>query len=73
MAAGSLPAPGTKHGPCMEACQHRDCQLTREDAAEICIICGEPIGYNRRFYQEEQGKVHSLCLYNQKFEKEVLL
>lgn len=28
MAAGTLPAPGSEHGPCADGCEHRDCEAT---------------------------------------------
>lgn len=57
MAAGTLPQPGTKYGPCFDPCQHLDCAETRRMAALRCRICKEPIGYDddtyhSRFYQE---------------------
>lgn len=53
MAAGSLPAPGTKYGPCKKTCAHADCAAARREAAAICRICGEAIGYENAFYQED--------------------
>ena len=65
MAAGVMPAPGTEYGPCEDECQHRDCAATRERAAFICRYCGEPIGYDTRFYIEGRPidllAVHALC------------
>ncbi len=68
MAAGALPAPGTTYGPCEPSCAHTDCALTREMAASACRYCGEPIGYDTRFYSEGQGEnprrfrhVHMVC------------
>lgn len=51
MAAGTLPAPGTKLGPCIDPCTHADCACTRAMAAATCDPCREPIGYETRFYQ----------------------
>lgn len=48
MAAGFLSKPGTEHGPC-EECKHTDCAMTRRIAESDCEICGEPIGYEKRF------------------------
>lgn len=50
MAAESLPTPGTKHGPCANACAHRDCAATRQLAATKCIYCRRPIGFDKPFY-----------------------
>ena len=52
MAAGVLAAPGTEYGPCDSECRHTDCALTRAMADDLCTICGEPIGYDIRFYGE---------------------
>jgi hypothetical protein len=62
MAAGSLPAPGTKLGPCKKACKHRDCAATREDAAEECLECSKPIGYETLFYRVAPRElIHARC------------
>lgn len=63
MAPGSLPAPGTEFGPCAEACAHRDCNVTRADAAKLCNVCTKPIGYNTLFFQEDGWKklTHARC------------
>lgn len=50
MAAGTLPAPGTRLGPCAELCEHRDCAETRRMAAALCSYCRKPIDYEVRFY-----------------------
>jgi len=68
MAYMILPKPGSKYGPCEENCSHRDCKATREDAAKICRICREPIGYKTAFYKDSQttdGLVHASCLMNE--------
>mgnify|MGYP000847689096 CR=1 FL=1 len=51
MAAGILQKPGSKFGPCGEACRHLDCADTRKIAATECPYCSKPIGYGRLFYQ----------------------
>jgi hypothetical protein len=56
------PQPGSKDGPCLEACAHTDCAATRELAARTCIGCAEPIGYERRFFREDSGDpIHVAC------------
>lgn len=62
MAAGTLPKPGTKLGPCkskrdgvVKGCSHRDCLTTRRMAEEVCRFCGDMIGYDRRFYTDPQN------------------
>ena len=66
MAASILPMPGTEYGPCAVACFHTDCAHTRRMAAMNCPFCNEPIGYERRSYDEgEPGVldlVHAVCL-----------
>jgi len=44
--------PGTKYGPCVNKCDHKDCAESRADAAAPCVICGEPIGYDVDFYTD---------------------
>jgi hypothetical protein len=53
MAYSTLPEPGTRLGPCLDACKHKDCALNRADAARICW-CGEIIGYGVRYMKDEE-------------------
>lgn len=75
MAAGVLSEPGGEHGPCVvRTCGHRDCDAVRAIADARCPHCGEPIGYDRRFYAGPAGgeatqAEHALCL-EQKIEAE---
>jgi len=67
VAAGTLPAPGTKLGPCADACEHRDCAQTRAEAEQTCRVCDKPIGYETRFYVDSIQRavrklVHAACL-----------
>lgn len=64
MAAGVLPEPGTKAGPCEPAdCLHIDCAQTRRDALTTCKFCGEPIGYGRAFFRANGSLLaHRNCL-----------
>ena len=57
MAAATLPAPGTTVGPCAEPCAHVDCTATRKIAETCCAYCGEPIGYDTRFYRMNCGNM----------------
>jgi hypothetical protein len=61
MAAGVLPAPGTRYGACINPCEHHDCQATRNQAKAACAECSKPIGYNRRFYSQDNGLAHADC------------
>ena len=71
MAAGTIPSPGSKYGPCADECAHTDCACSRTMAGGICTICGGEIGYERAFYQQRGGKeaergvglVHAACVY----------
>ena len=67
MAAGSVPIPGSLTGPCEPQCAHVDCAFQRKLAASCCRICGKPIGYENRFYQDPKTPtgtawVHAICI-----------
>lgn len=71
MAAGVLPKPGTKLGPCTTECQHRDCAENRFIAGCECRFCRKSIGYGARFYLDPEAApatpddrrwVHAVCL-----------
>lgn len=62
MAAGRLQKPGSAHGPCVGDCEHTDCALTRRMIGTLCGICGRPIGYDVRFYDEEGELFHADCI-----------
>lgn len=66
MAWSILPPPGTEYGPCEDSCEHTDCALTRKMASKVCRICGRPIGYSAKFYEDpddKDGLVHAVCLW----------
>lgn len=55
--------PGSKYGPCVNECEHRDCEASRRLVVKVCRICNERIGYETRFYFEGNNHpVHGLCL-----------
>lgn len=68
MAAGTIPKPGSKLGPCSATvgrgielnCGHVDCQASRATAASICTICNTAIGYETRYYnqRDDQFELH---------------
>src|SRR5437899_9565048 len=60
MAAGKLPKPGSRNGPCAEECAHTDCRLTKRWAQERCLHCGEAIRYETRFYRTEEVFAHAV-------------
>jgi hypothetical protein len=71
MAAGILPSPGTKLGPCGGDCGHRDCDETRFIAACVCRFCQHAVGFETRFYldpdaapatPDDRRWVHAMCL-----------
>lgn len=63
MAAGVLPKPGSKLGPCKKACEHRDCAETKRDAAALCRFCQKAIGYGESFIRARLTGVlaHAWC------------
>lgn len=67
MAAGRISPPGAKYGPCQDECKHRDCKNSRETSEQPCEVCGEPIGYDKSFYQAENWTklTHAVCLETQ--------
>lgn len=63
MAVGYLPKPGSEVGPCVLGCEHKDCRATTAKAEGICGLCGQPIGFGRGFYDDnDHGTVHASCL-----------
>jgi hypothetical protein len=70
----TIAGPGTEFGPCQDDCQHTDCAATREMATSKCTICGEPIDYETKFYQEEPGKyAHALCVWEREEQRQARL
>ena len=62
MAALALPAPGTEYGPCADQCARTDCAATRTMADRNCVGCADKIGYEQRFYREDDGSyLHMKC------------
>ena len=59
MASGFLAKPGYEFGPCLEMCEHFDCQKTRSMAEQRCRFCGQPIGFKKRFYTDPNDETHS--------------
>ena len=56
MAAVQIAKPGTQYGPCIEKCEHTDCDATRKMAQALCSLCEKPIGYGVRFFIDEGGR-----------------
>jgi hypothetical protein len=46
----TMSKPGDKYGPCKRKCKHKDCEATRKEAGTPCLHCGEPIGYETKYY-----------------------
>jgi len=61
MAAGLISKPGTEYGPCEGSCTHSDCKSLRKIAQSECYICGQTIGYDKRFYEDASGFTHAIC------------
>lgn len=61
MAWAIIPAPGTRLGPCLDACAHRDCARSRADAAHPCCHCQAPIGYETKYTGSNEGMAHFMC------------
>lgn len=62
MTALFIPAPCTGYGPCNSDCVHRDCIWQRTTAASACVLCGQPIGYERHFHETERDVAHTVCI-----------
>lgn len=65
MAAGILPAIGSKYGPCKEPCDHTDCAFTRKCAEGACRLCHGTIGYEKHFFTRNKdytNLVHESCV-----------
>lgn len=54
--------PGRGYGPCAVHCTHRDCAWQRLAAESCCVLCGEPIGFGRFFYEYLGDVAHRDCL-----------
>ena len=64
MAAGSIPAPGTRLGPCLDPCGHTDCAASRQMAQALCGLCRQAIGYETNFFMQDRPE-HARCVYDQ--------
>jgi hypothetical protein len=65
MAFAMLSRPGTNAGPCEGHCEHKDCAVHRQAAAQVCPECLLPIGYDRPIMRGEigtEGLWHVECL-----------
>jgi hypothetical protein len=70
VAASRIPRPGTKYGPCKEACAHIDCKAQREEAKTNCEFCHSAIGFGREFYYlSADDLAHAEC-YERHIEEE---
>ncbi len=63
VAFGVIPLPGSKFGPCVVPCVHRDCAASRKTAGAACPGCGEKIGYQKSFTLGEGGEPWHLSCY----------
>ena len=60
--AFKIEPPGRGYGPCAGPCTHRDCAWQRVAVACRCVLCGEPIGFGRSFYEYLGDVAHRSCL-----------
>ena len=60
MAAITMAEPGSKYGPCLKSCEHRDCAAARAEACRECSECGAPIGFETRYYGGDKP-IHAVC------------
>lgn len=57
---------------CQEPCKHRDCAGLREEWHNaICRFCNKPLKPEQRFYYDNGGHVHALCLEEQIEERRI--
>lgn len=66
MASITVPAPGTKYGPCVGDCKHVDCIQHREDSHLRCLVCHSEIGYDNPYMKAPSlpminDVVHASC------------
>jgi hypothetical protein len=61
MAASLIAKPGTKFGPCKDACEHVDCRQSRELVNTCCFFCHSRIGYNKMFVTSGKRAAHDTC------------
>lgn len=62
MAYSMVPTPGSKW-LCADLCKHRDCAEHRTLAGTICPGCKDPIGFERAWTSNQDGKPwHFVCL-----------
>lgn len=59
-----VPEPGSRLGPCLDACQHKDCAMHRATATEACHFCAKPIGYETPYgtHGWSQSVAHWECI-----------
>jgi hypothetical protein len=64
MASVTIPKPGTRLGPCLEYCQHKDCADHRKSAGALCVFCRKPIGYNvpMAYHALDGAEAHWACI-----------
>jgi len=63
MAAGYVPDMKNEDIVCQSKCKHRDCAANRKQWIDgKCRICNKGFLPGKRFYYEDTGAVHALCL-----------
>lgn len=62
MSVTTLSAPGSESGPCLNPCEHADCQQIRTTAQKSCPYCLADIGYEREIILlPDHSLVHADC------------
>jgi hypothetical protein len=58
-----IPRPGSRLGPCVPVCRHRDCLENREQALWACFLCHHPLGFEVAWtIADDEYPVHIDCL-----------
>lgn len=61
MPATTIPAPGTRGGPCRGWCRHPVCKDQKHLARSKCLYCQKPVGYDVPIIPWGVLAVHAEC------------
>jgi len=53
-----IPAPRPNRCPCSHTCTHMDCISARLTATARCLLCDQPIGYDRPFTRQSTDRTN---------------
>ncbi len=49
-------------GPCVDGCQHKECETRRQIAEQKCLDCGMKIGFQKEYIEKSVGRfTHARC------------